>query len=120
MATGTNDNEITWSALPSGTDPTYVGFFTTSTGTGFIGANTITSNVAANTSFRLAPGALDINYTTGGDLVELGRRRAIAGVVDGGIWVSLHDGNPGNGGANEVSGGSYVRKNVASADISIT
>ena len=111
MANGTNDNAIVWSGLPAGTDPTHAGMWTALTGGTFIGGRAITTNVPGGTSFRLAAGALDINLTTG-DLSEPGNRRAIAGVIDGGIYVSLHTSSPGTNGANEVSGGSYARQSV--------
>lgn len=33
--------------------------------------------------------------------------------LGGNPWISLHDGDPGENGANEISGGSYVRQQAA-------
>lgn len=38
-------------------------------------------------------------------------------IIDGydGLWVSLHDGDPGATGANEIAGGSYARQQISLA-----
>ncbi len=43
-------------------------------------------------------------------LGALGETRALQGILSGTLYVSLHTGDPGSTGLNEVSGGAYVRK----------
>ena len=118
MANATNASAVTFST-PVNTDPTHFGYWTAATGGTFLGGDSITTNVAAGASFRFPAGDLDIGMTTG-DLTEAGRRKALAGVVLGGVWVSLHTGNPGSTGASQVTGTPYARQNVVQTSWTIT
>jgi hypothetical protein len=45
-------------------------------------------------------------------LAAAGETRALTALLDP-VYISLHTGDPGTSGANEVSGGSYARKSCA-------
>ena len=98
-------------------DPTHVGLFATSDGTVFLGSSALTDDVDAPTTgaaVSFAANALEIEVPDG-ELASQGSNRAVNGIINGTVYVSLHSASPGSTGTNELSGNGYARVAIASS-----
>lgn len=125
MAIATNDNVVQYPEPSPNAWPEvdHVGLWTAATGGTFLGGGDLTTAVTpgAGDDVRFAVGDLDIVLTTAG-ISTMGEIRALQGYVGstGSVYVSLHSGDPGETGANEINGNAYARVAVAVSDLTIS
>ena len=122
MATAVNENALQYEAAPQavvGQDVTHIGVWTAQNGGAFLGGDPITTDpepLALGDQYEIEAGQIVITQPPG-DFNEAMARRALAGMVSGGLWISVHSGPSGaNGTANLIA---LARVNIAQADWTI-
>ena len=120
--TRSNNAVITFPTPTSAwTTPTYVGIWSAETSGTFYGSSALTGTVTqpqigATVSFPV--GTLEIQVSgelvTAGETLLLDEFLGATSAADT-FYVSLHNGSPGNDGANELSGGDYARRSTTFA-----
>ena len=105
MAMAQNSTLIRSVAAPSGAvgdDCTHVALWDDASGTTFLGSRAISTNPSAlqlGERLEIAPGALTLSQPVGDGETEALARRALAGKVSGGIYLSFHTADPTNSGS---------------------
>ena len=120
MADLTTNAIITFAAPPSaGEDATFLGFFASENGTDFLFAVPITGNpdaLALGEFYQVPIGDLDLTQAATSNanikLGEAGARRMLTGLITGGGWAAVFDGDPGTTGANEIGAIDRVQQAV--------
>ena len=123
MAAITNDNTITFGP-PTATwlDVTHAGIRFGGSGQAFYGRSALSNNpdpAQSGATVEFAAGDLDFSIPAG-ELTEAAVQAMATALVSSGLIVSLHSGNPGTTGANELSGSGYARVTVAAGDWTVS
>ena len=123
MAQASNTNLIQFApATIAGVDVTHIGIWSAQANGTFHGGKAVSGNpaaVAIGQRFQIAAGEVDV-VVANGDFQASMAEKFVRGGILGGLWISLHTGNPGNNGANEVNEAWYDRVTVAQADWTVT
>ena len=123
MAQASNTNLIQFPAATiAGLDVTHIGLRTAQAAGTFLGGKAVSGNPAAiqiGQRYQLAAGEIDL-VVANGDYVAAMAERFVRGGIAAGLWISLHTGNPGNNGANEISESWYSRVQVPQASWTVT
>lgn len=110
MATAKNTNEVlsqeaSQDAVDANVDVSYVGLWTESDGGTFLWGHEITTNlvaIALGEKYRIPPEDIVFTQTPDDGETPAMAVRALNGRIEGILYVSWHDGDPGTTGANEV------------------
>lgn len=123
MAQASNTNIVQFPiATAAGVDVTHIGIFSAASAGDFLGGKAVSGNPAAiaiGQRFQLAAGEVDIVVANGDFQAEMAEKM-VRGAILGGLYLSLHTGNPGTTGANEVNEAWYSRVNVTQASWTVT
>ena len=106
----------------TGIDATYIGFWTALRGGEFLGSGLIKNNpdvIADGQRYNLPVDAINIDIPNGAYTTAMAEKIA-DGMILGGMYISLHNGNPGATGANEISVSWYARAWVAPSKWQVT
>ena len=60
--------------------------------------------IADGEQFKIAANGVTLTYTPGTGETEVLAKAALAGVVSGGVWVQLHEDDPGSNGTANIIG----------------
>ena len=120
-ATASNTNVVLSAAAAAaavGEDATWINAWNAATGGDSLGRQDISTNpgvIVLDARYRFAIGALVFTQPEGVGETNHLSERSVRGKVEGGVWVSYHNGDPGpNGTANLISG--IARTAIAAAD----
>ena len=115
MAVRRNTATLTFpTATGSWGNVTHFGFRTTAGGGTWLGGDALNNarQVAIGATPSFAAQELSVTVPDG-EATAAGGLRAANGFISGTVYVTLHNGNPGANGTNEVSGGGYARAAIA-------
>ena len=120
MATAKNNSDISFGSVTTGgQDATHWGLWTAPTAGVFIVGGTNSTNtpaLASGQNFLVEDedAIITVPASVSGRLSEAGARKILAGLVSGTTYMSMHSSDPGNTGANEISGDGISRVSVDS------
>ena len=126
MAQATNTNAVNFEpasqeAVDANADATHVGLWTAETGGLFLWGAAIAGDPAAlelGERYRIEPGVLVITQSAGPGETEAMAKRGIAGRIAGTLYVSVHSGDPGVTGENEIT--QISRASITAANWTVT
>ena len=106
----------------AGVDATHIGLYTALTSGTFLGGVAMTSNTSViqdGERYRFAASAITFTVANG-DFTAAMAEKLANGAVLGGLFISLHTGDPGSNGADEVTPSWYARASVAANAWTVT
>ena len=110
MATATNTAAIVFEAAPAdavGDDATHYGIWDAATNGNFLGGDTIGTNptpLELGERYEIEASSITLTFLRGTDgFTEEMAKRQRDGAVSGTLYISVHDGDPGTTGANEIT-----------------